>query len=167
MGSGGRKHGCLPAGPARFSPPLQDGIRGRPAKSTHFLTMASSMVLLEFSTTTSGEPAPHQQGATCPSGQRQAGIGGQVGLGGQAGMGALTLQPEAEPVHRPKGPSQAQQVGGEVGPQQVQEARGTRREVEAPALPLAPEQAGAGQRGQQQQPEEQHGWRPGRPGRHL
>lgn len=70
------------------------------------------------------------------------------------------MQPKAEPVHRPEGLSQAQQVGREVGLQQVQEARGKRWEVEAPVLPLAPEQADTCQHSQQQQPEEQHGWRP-------
>lgn len=53
-------------------------------------------------------------------------------------------------------------MDGEVGLKEVQEARGQRREVEAPELPLAPQQAGARQQRQQQQqrPEERHGWRP-------
>lgn len=63
----------------------------------------------------------------------------------------LTLQPEAEPVDRPKFLSQAKQIDGEVGLQQVQEARDKRWKVEAPELPLTPEQAGACQQDQQQQ----------------
>lgn len=54
--------------------PLQDSNWGLPAKSTHFLIMASSMVLLEFSTTTARRqpkqdvsrertPPPHRDGA--------------------------------------------------------------------------------------------------------
>lgn len=69
----------------------------------------------------------------------------------------LTLQPKAESVDGSKFLSQAKQVDGEVGLQQVQEARNKRWEVEAPELPLAPQQAGTSQQGQQQQPKEQHG----------
>ena len=55
----------------------------------------------------------------------------------------LTLQAEAEPVDGPEFLSQAKQIHGEVGLQQVQEAGDKRWEVEAPELPLAPQQARA------------------------
>lgn len=69
----------------------------------------------------------------------------------------LTLQPKAEPIDGPKFLSQTKQVDGKVGLPQMQEARNKRWEVEAPELPLAPQQAGTSQQGQQQQSEEQHG----------
>ena len=54
------------------------------------------------------------------------------------------MQPKAKPVDRPEFLSQAQQMDGEVGLQQVQEARDQRWEVEVSELPPAPQQVSAG-----------------------
>lgn len=79
------------------------------------------------------------------------------------------MQPKVEPIDGPEFLSQAKQIDGEVGLQQVQEARDKRREVKAPELPAVSQQAGASQQGQQQQqPQEQHGETPVRaPRGHL
>lgn len=64
-----------------------------------------------------------------------------------------------QPIDGPKLPGEAEQVTGEVGVQEVQEAWGQRWKAQAPMHPLGPQQAGTGQQYQQQQPKEQHGQR--------
>lgn len=63
---------------------------------------------------------------------------------------APTLQSKADSVDGPEFLTQAKQIDGKVGLQQVHEAWHKRWEVEAPELPLAPQQAGTSQQGQQQ-----------------
>lgn len=147
MGAAGWPSRPLTAHVPREPPqPLQDGVCGLPAKSTHFLTMASSMVLLEFSTTTSGEESER--------GVSRKGTLPPTRWGWRRSRGRLTLQPQAEPVDGPQFLRQTQQVEGKVGLQQVQAARDKRWEVQTPELPLAPQQAGTSQHSQQQHPEE-------------
>lgn len=97
------------------------------------------MVLLEFSTTTSGRGSGRKSrksaGKDTPNPPHCCGSGRKQ---------TLTLQPKAKPVDRPEFLSQAQQMDGEVGLQQVQEAGDQRWEVEVSELPPAPQQVSPG-----------------------